>query len=288
MVSYSKIQPSLGTQIAKLGIKKNSKLYKTIVKYVATQTQQPKDLVERSFDTYLDKYKDYIENGVDDKIIRKTFKEWSLIDTNIKFMEYVAKCVRDYIRSKVSEEHQTVVWSKSKGYGIHYSPPKEVKRRSSKRFNHMLNQITMRVDVTKEKKVTVMCFSNLSLTLTGCNRVEYGEKAVNAIIKQFSSLELLKAPYVVMTTIHYPMNVPIELSELAVYLQDKLPTAQTFYSPDNNSYLTVIYNIDENRKCKFIVRESGKIMLSGSMSPTLLRPAYNSVIGSIIEFVNMQ
>lgn len=295
-VPYAEIKPSLGTQIAKLGIIPHSKLFKRIVKNIKAQTNLHIRDIEKSLLKYIRKYKDHIQNGT--PVEKKVFKDWSIVSnfTEIKIMNYVAQSVNEYISRLINSVKQSHPWDDT--MAIHYTPPRSVKRRSTKKFNHMLNQVTLKVDVAeaspsttsskKMKQVTIMCFSNLSLTLTGCNETHYGQMAVEALIKCFPSFEVLKAPYVVMTTIHYPLNIPMDLADAAIYVQKHIPRARSIYQPDTSSHLTIIYTMGDNSDCKFIIRESGKIMLSSRLPPEEIRPAYNTVIGTIVEYINSQ
>lgn len=296
-VPYAEIKPSLGTQIAKLGIIPHSKLFKRIVKNIKSQTDLHIRDIEKSLLKYIRKYKDHVQNGT--QIDKKVFKDWAIVSnfTETKIMTYVSQAVNEYISRLVNSIKQSHPWNE--GMSIHYTPPRSIKRRSTKKFNHMLNQITLKIDVdetspsttttlNKKKQVTVMCFSNLSLTLTGCNETQYGQMAVDALIKCYPSFEVLKPPYVVMTTIHYPLNIPMDLADAAIYIQRNIPRARSIYQPDTSSHLTIIYTMGDNSDCKFIIRESGKIMLSSRLPPEEIRPAYNTVIGTIVEYINSQ
>jgi hypothetical protein len=295
-VPYAEIKPSLGTQIAKLGIIPHSKLFKRIVKNIKAQTNLHIRDIEKSLLKYIRKYKDHIENET--PVEKKVFKDWSIVSnfTETKIMNYVAQSINEYISRLINSVKQSHPWDDN--MAIHYTPPRSVKRRSTKKFNHMLNQITIKVDVAeaspsttstkKMKQVTIMCFSNLSLTLTGCNETQYGQMAVDALVKCFPSFEILKPPYVVMTTIHYPLNIPMDLADAAIYIQKHVPRARSIYQPDTSSHLTIIYTMGDNSDCKFIIRESGKIMLSSRLPPEEIRPAYNTVIGTIVEYINSQ
>lgn len=269
-IPFNTIHASLGTQIAKLGIIPKSKLFNKIVKVIKQKEKLSDVVIKKSLLSYITTYKKHI---LENRDIKK-LKDWTLDNTTTKMIPYVNKAIENYIHSILNTND------------IKLAPTKDTKRRTTKKFNYMLNQITLKVNVNSTDQVTVMCFSNLSLTLTGCTNVDYGQQAVDSLINSYHSFEIVKQPKVVMTTAHISFDTSFDLAELANHINKTIANARAFYEPDASSYLNVNYASETDQKCKFIIRESGKIMLSSNNKLEYMRAGYNAIIGTIIDYVN--
>lgn len=182
---------------------------------------------------------------------------------------------------------------------------KKTSKKPKKRFEYMLNQFTFRVCLN-DKIVTVMCFHNLCLTITGCKKNNHGKRAVDKILKVIPELEIINPARVVMTTIHYTIGQKLNISRLAQYLNsikevysestestestesnDKIKsywdTMRLEYRPDCVSYLKL-----EVGDVKFIIRYTGKIMQSCNGKITKMRPLYNLLTEKLGEFIHCQ
>lgn len=297
LTDFSELKASLGTQNAKLGVKEGSKLYKEIINNIKKAVNCTKTEAKECYKEYMKSYKEhqissYKKDIKELKTIDKKFKDWTIMNTDVQIKPIISEANNKYIESIINSENSKEKWNFTDNpLYIRYSEPKKIKKRTSKKFNHMLNQVTLKIDVDSDKEkivqVTVMCFFNLSLTLTGCKDVKYGQTAVDAILNVFDCFELVKEPVVVMTTYHYPLKVKcLDLATLSQYLIDNVKVAKINYNPDIISFLRITYDKDRST-CKIIVRESGKIMFSGGkVSTEFMKSVYENIIGLIVKHIN--
>lgn len=316
---FNKIVPSLGTQIACLAIKSGSRLFKTIANNILQDYNNQRKLIKKGtvinitplhsatiekapkislndiytcLNDYFSKYAKYkttLKISAEKlKEYRKEFKEWFIPNTLIStgtgynIIPVLNNTVKNYLTDKLKEP---ILWDAKRKYTMNIAVGKQLKRKTTKRFNHMLNQSTMKIQIDKENIVTAMCFCNLSITLTGCKKTKFGIKAINALLTVYKSLKLLQPPRVVMTTCHCKLNSPLDLASLGTWIKEKVNNANSFYSPDTTAYLTIIYATGIDQECKFVIRETGKCMISSKHELDNMRAGYNAVMSAVADFL---
>lgn len=288
---FEQFIPSLQTHICKLSINTNTRLFQKICKKATKQLSKDYDKkfslrkITHEFENFLRKvdetYK-IIDNREEIKEQMKKYNKIVFPDTDCKISICLNRQLNKCILKRVSTR-------KGKRIGFFIPEQKLRKRRTHKKFNHMSNQVTFKGPAS-DRVITIMCFANLSLTLTGCKKDSHGPEIVDRILELFPEFYILQDPWVAMTTYHFSYEFDLDLADLGIFIQNKFPNngknaLWVNYDPDVYSYLKIYYAKDTKNCSKFIIRKSGKIMQSSPGVSKFMKPAYEILIESIIEYI---